>query len=236
MPSKKVLVTGGTRGIGLAIAKKFQAENYHVTITGRGPSSISKELGFNQLNVDFLKLESKKNFFSICKDTEFDIVINNAGINKIGPITELSQEDWSSIIEVNLSAVFSILQAVLPSMERKRFGRIVNITSIFGYVSKEFRAPYSASKFGLFGLTKSIALEHAKSNILCNCLAPGFIDTELTRKILSPDQMEELISQVPLKRLGTPEEIAEAVYFLGSETNTFITGQNIISDGGFTSA
>lgn len=228
---KKALITGGTRGIGKAIAERFSKEGIEVTITGREKT----DLPFDFMAVDFLSPESISHFIEELNSREFDILVNNAGINKINPVGEILMEDWNNIIQANLTAPFQIIQAVLPNMISQGYGRILNISSIFGHISKEKRAAYSASKFGLLGLTKACAADYAESNILVNCLGPGFIDTELTRSILSDDQIKEMISGVPMKRLGNPAEIAETAHYLVSEKNTFITGQLIIADGGFTS-
>lgn len=228
--NKKVLVTGGTRGIGAAIAAELSKNGALVTITGTKASSQK-----NYIRADFTDLTSTKTFLDQVKNDQFDIVINNAGINKINSITDISLDDWNKILLVNLTVPFQIIQAALPYMVSKGFGRIVNISSIFGEVSKEKRAAYSASKFGLLGLTKACAAEYAKNNILVNCLAPGFIDTELTRSVLNDEQIKQMVSQVPMNRLGNPTEISKAVSFLASPENTFITGQLMLADGGFTS-
>ena len=162
------------------------------------------------------------------------MLINNAGINKTGAFAELSPEDFLSIQQVNLYSALRLIQAVLPGMMSKSWGRIVNITSIFSIVSKEFRAPYSASKFGMDGMTASLAAEVAESGVLVNSVAPGFIDTELTRKVLGEDGMREIVEKVPIRRMGKPEEVARLVLWLASNENTFVSAQNIAIDGGFT--
>jgi len=135
---------------------------------------------------------------------------------------------------VNLYSAFRLIQAVLPGMTLKKWGRIVNITSIFGIVSKEYRASYSASKFGMDGMTVALAAEVAESGVLVNSVAPGFIDTELTRKVLGEQGMRELATKVPIRRVGNPEEVARLVLWLASNENTFVSAQNIAIDGGFT--
>lgn len=226
---KKALVTGGTRGIGAAIADKLTELGAEVYRTGTKPSSEK-----NHLQVDLSNADSTSAFLEKIGKIDFDIVINNAGINRIAPVDQIKLKDWNDILQVNLTAPFLIMQAVIPSMVKKNFGRIVNISSVFGNVSKEMRASYSASKFGLLGLTKACALDYAKNNVLVNCIAPGFIDTELTRSILNEDQIRHMTSLVPLKRLGTPDEIANSVAFIASPENKYITGQLILVDGGFT--
>lgn len=165
---------------------------------------------------------------------DFAVLVNNAGINKIGHLAEYDSADFGRIQQINVWAPFMLCRAVVPGMRKKRFGRIVNITSIWGVVSKAGRSAYSASKFGLFGLSRALALEVAADNILVNCVAPGVVDTELTRGVLGEKAIAELLDRVPLGRMAQPDEIARYVRFLASEENTYMTGQNIIVDGGFT--
>lgn len=234
IPEQNVLVTGGTKGIGLAIAEYFAEKGYNVSVTGRTLSRAFKG-NINFIKVDFSHPPELNNFLENLSDKEFSIVINNAGINKIESFDKIPNEDFDNIINLNLKVPFLICQKVIPGMKIRKYGRIINIASIFSHITKEFRGSYSSSKFGLVGMTTSMAVEYAKENILCNCVSPGFIDTELTRTVLSHDEILKLTSQVPMKRLGLPEEIAKVVLFLASSENSFLTGQNIIVDGGFTS-
>ncbi len=167
---------------------------------------------------------------------EISVLINNAGINKIGAISEYDVDDFNRIQHVNVTAPFVLCKAAIPSMQRRQFGRIVNITSIFSVVSKPGRSAYSASKSGLLGLTRALALEVAADNILINCVAPGIVDTELTHSVLGDPGIAELRSLVPMGRLATSDEIAKYIRFLASEENTYMTGQNLVVDGGFTCA
>jgi len=165
---------------------------------------------------------------------DFDILVNNAGISKIGPFDSIDPADFERIQQVNVYAPFLLMRSVVARMREKRWGRIVNIASIFGVVSRELRASYSASKFALDGMTAALAAEVATDGVLANCVSPGFIDTELTRNILGERGIAELVARVPMKRLGKPEEIAAFVAWLVSDENTYISGQNLIIDGGFT--
>lgn len=233
LSNKTALVTGGTRGIGRAIAMRLYEAGAKVIITGNSAPSWSVEVKYEKVN--FSKTEELLSFTKKMSHAKIDILINNAGINKIAKLENIELADFLNIQSVNLKAPFLLCQALVPGMLKAGFGRIVNIGSIFGRISKEYRTSYSASKFALEGITRSLALELASQNILINCVAPGFIDTELTREVLSKDQIDELSSQVPLNRLGKPEEVAELVLFLASVENTYCTGETILIDGGFTS-
>lgn len=239
---KKVLVTGGTRGIGAAIAVGFYNGGAAVAVTGTSKKSAEdfyknhpqKEIRFIEL--DFSNLEASQKAVAQIASETFDILVNNAGINKIDFLEEIQLEDWQRIQNVNLRGPYLLSKALVPAMKTKKWGRILNISSIFGVVSKEKRLSYSTSKAGLIGMTKNMALELAESNILVNSVSPGFIDTELTRNVLGEKGILEMVSKVPLKRLGRPEDVANLVMFLASPLNNFISGENIIIDGGFTCA
>lgn len=233
LAGKKALVTGGTRGIGAAIARRMEADGAEVFITGK---SVSPAAGFgsNYWGVDLSRREATESFAVELESAGIDILVNNAGINTNNPFTDICTEDFDSIQEVNLRSVFRLCQAVLPSMRMKQWGRIVNIASIFSVISKEHRAAYSASKFALDGMTTALAVEVAADGIMANCVSPGFIDTDLTRKNLGEKGIKELVAQVPARRLGRPEEIAGLVTWLAGPENTFTSGQNIVIDGGFT--
>jgi len=168
------------------------------------------------------------------KSERINIVVNNAGINKIGIFSSIDLVDFDNILQVNLRVPFQICQAVIPYMEKEEWGRIVNITSIFSNISKEHRASYSSSKFGLDGMTSALAAEVSKKGILANCVGPGFIDTDLTKEVLGEAEIAKLKDQIPMKRLGQTSEIASLVSWLVSNENTYLTGQNLMIDGGFT--
>jgi len=230
----KVLITGGTRGIGEALVQNFLEAGATVFFTGQGakPKKVNSKAIFCSLNfTDDLSIQS---FIQEIEKEKIDVLINNAGINKIDLFGDIALEDFQRIQKVNVEGPFLLCKHLVPGMAERGFGRVINIASIFASVSKEKRASYSASKFALVGLSKALALDYAKKNVLVNVVSPGFIDTELTRTILSETQIKDLTGQVPMGRLGSPDEIAKAVLFLASKENTFITGQNIIADGGFT--
>lgn len=230
---RKALVTGGTRGIGRAVAERLARDGARVTITGTSPRCDTQD-GMDYLAADFSEWDSLGPFFEHVEREGFDILVNNAGINAIAPFAQIDPVDFERIWQVNLRSAFRLCQAVLPGMRAKGWGRIVNVSSIFGIVSKEYRASYSASKFGMDGMTTALAAEVASEGILANCVAPGFIDTELTRRVLGEAGMAELAGRVPARRLGRPEEVAAFVAWLAGPENTYLSGQNIAIDGGFT--
>jgi len=184
--------------------------------------------------VDFTDRVATEKFAGEVANWGVDILINNAGINKISPFDQLDSDDFDKIQSVNVRAPFLLCRAVIPSMKRKKWGRIVNISSVLGKISKEYRGSYSTSKFALDGMTSALAAEVARYGILANCVAPGFIDTQLTRTVLGEKGMAEMTSKIPIGRLGRPEEIATFIVWLASPDNTYISGQNIAIDGGFT--
>lgn len=230
---KKAVVTGGTRGIGLAIAKKLKQNDIEVLVTGtKFNHSINEDFIYRA--VDFTSLTAIQEFSSFLKSFSPDILINNAGINKIDGFNDIKPEDFLQIQQVNTTAPFYLCQAVLPNMKKNRWGRIINITSIWSKISKIGRASYSASKFGLDGMVAALAAEVAEYGILVNCVSPGFVETDLTKEILGLQGMTDIAQQIPMKRLAKPEEIASFVSWLVSGENTYISGQNLVIDGGFT--
>ena len=186
------------------------------------------------MRADFADVEQIKACAAMVRETEPDVLVNNAGINKIASFVDVDADDFQKIQRVNVLAPLLLCQAAIPSMKAKGWGRIVNVSSIWGKISKAHRASYSASKFALDGLTVALAAEHAADGILANSVAPGFIDTELTRRVLGEAGISSLLSGVPIGRLGRVEEIARLVLWLAGSENTFIAGQNIAIDGGFT--
>ncbi len=229
---KNILITGVSRGIGKSIAKEFYKLGANIIGTSKTISSSKKR--FRIIKVDFFEKNELKFFCNFIRKKKIDILINNAGINKISSIDKINIEDYKKILYLNLEIPTLITKLVSKNMIKNKKGRIINISSIFGVVSKEMRSAYSSSKFGILGLTKSSALDLANKNILVNSISPGFIDTELTRKILKKSGMKIMAKTVPIKRIGKVEEVALLTIFLCSNYNTYITGQNIVIDGGFT--
>jgi NAD(P)-dependent dehydrogenase (short-subunit alcohol dehydrogenase family) len=233
LKGRVALVTGGTRGIGAAIARRLQVDGADVTVTGKTDPGRAPG-GYRYRAVDFTDHAAAEQFAEEVAGWGVDILVNNAGINKIGPFDAIEPADFERIQAVNVRVPFLLCQAVLPFMRRRRWGRIVNVASVFGVVSAPFRASYSASKFALDGMTAALAAEVAADGILANCVSPGVIDTELTRTVLGDAGIQALVSRVPIGRLGTPEEVAALVAWLVGLENTFVSGQNIVIDGGFT--
>jgi len=241
--NKTVIITGGTRGIGRSLVNFFTDVDANVIFTGtKKYNSVNFDSLKNNSRVQYIELDyssekSVKQFIHLVKDLDrVDVLINNAGVNKIDNISEISADDWDWINTINLKGPFLLTQAVSEDMKKQNSGKIINIASIFSVISKVKRATYSATKWGLIGFTKAVALELAPFNIQVNAVSPGFVDTDLTRKILGLENMKQLEETIPQGRLAQPEEIAKAVLFLCSDQNTYITGQNIVVDGGFTSA
>jgi 3-oxoacyl-[acyl-carrier protein] reductase len=231
---KKVFVTGASRGIGLAISLAFRAEGAWVIGTRTALTDEENQSCQEWVVADFTDEQQIHDCADYVRKAAPDILINNAGINKVAPFTEIQPKDFQAIQQVNVLAPFLLCQAVIPGMAKKRWGRIVNISSVWGKISKKHRASYSTSKFALDGMTLALAAEHSADGILANCVAPGFIDTELTHRVLGQSGIDELVSQVPAHRLGQTNEVARLVLWLASEENSYLAGQNLAVDGGFT--
>ena len=219
----KVLITGGARGIGKSVAQEFSRENYEVITPTRESLDLSRN-------------ESIEDFFTHSKHKDFDVLINNAGINVPQKFSEIKESELKEIIKVNLEAPFLVTKHLINHMQKNKWGRIVNISSAYSFLAREGRSAYSSSKAGLDALTRSLAVEYSSDNILVNSVAPGFVDTELTRKNNSKSEIEKICSSIPMRRLASSDEIAKIVFFLSSEENTYITGQTIVADGGFSIA
>ena len=240
---KTIIITGGTRGIGAALVSAFCKARANVVTTGTKKTGVETlDISDSQHNIqyhqlDYSSAESVREFISFVNRLgNVDVLINNAGVNKIESVTEISLGDWDWINAVNLRGPFLLTQAASEKMKKQKSGKIINIASIFGVVSKENRAAYSSTKWGLIGFTKAVALDLASFNVQVNAVSPGFVNTDLTRRILGPENLKQLVKTIPQGRLAQPEEIAKVVLFLCSNQNTYITGQNIVVDGGFISA
>tara|TARA_B110000444_G_scaffold260579_1_gene308120 strand:+ start:942 stop:1649 length:708 start_codon:yes stop_codon:yes gene_type:complete len=233
---KRALVTGASRGIGASIVKKLSEDGFEVY--GTSTSGEGKTIGVHQwVSGDFSTQKGIDDFLTrLKKISSFDVLVNNAGINIIKSQNRVTKEDYSRMESVNLRAPYQITQMVLKQMAEKKYGRIIHIASIWSVVSKANRSLYSTMKTGLLGMTRAAALEWAAHNILINSISPGFVQTELTKKSLTTEQQDVIKKQIPIKRFAQPDEIAETVSFLCSNKNTYLTGQNIIIDGGFTIA
>lgn len=231
---KTVFITGASRGIGGAIATAFRREGAWVIGTRTHVGEYGNDPCQEWVEADFTKMSDIESCAEIVRVKCPDILINNAGINQNAPFVEIDPKYYLLIQQVNVFAPMRLCQAALPSMKQRCWGRIVNISSIWGKISMSHRASYSASKFALDGLTLALAAEHTADGILANCVAPGFVDTELTRRMLGPGGVDPLLAKVPARRLGGVDEIARLVTWLSSDENTFVAGQNIAIDGGFT--
>lgn len=218
---RKVLVTGGARGIGKAIVTVFKENGYEVVAPTR------QEL-------DLRNAESIEEYVKLHKGEYFDVIVNNAGLNELHEIEEITDEEMDDMIAVNLIAPIKLLRGFTGEMKKRGYGRIVNIASIWAIVSKSGRCVYSATKNGIHGVTNTLAVELAEYNILVNTVCPGFTMTELTKKNNTSTEIMEISKDIPIKRMAEPKEIAEVVYFLCSEKNTYVTGQKIAVDGGYT--
>ena len=238
---KIAVVTGGAQGIGQAIATTLAQEGADVVVAdlnaNRCEETVSrvKELGRKAMavSVNVGDWDQVKGMIDrVLSDWErIDVLVNNAGITRDGLLLRMKEEDWQSVLQVNLTGTFYCMKAVLPTMSRQRNGRIVNIASIVGAIGNIGQANYAASKAAVIGLTKTVAREYASRNITVNAVAPGFIDTAMTQD-LSADTKETLLNQIPLKRLGQVSDIADAVNFLSSEKAGYITGHVLHVNGG----
>jgi 3-oxoacyl-[acyl-carrier protein] reductase len=217
---RRVLITGASRGIGQAIAQQYIQAGYEVVTPSRSELDLASDA-------------SILDYFSAQKNLQFDILINNAAENRIQTIQDLTLEAWQRMLMINLTAPFLLTKFVTSYMAAQGWGRIVSISSCYSLVSRIGRAAYSATKSGINAFTRTAALEFAGQGILVNAVGPGFVETDLTRQNNSPEQIEALRSQIPVGRLGNPEEVANLVFFLGSEQNSYITGQIVLIDGGF---
>lgn len=233
LAGRRALVTGGTRGIGRAIADRLHRDGAGVVVTGLRAEAELPD-GWEYHPVDFADQARVTAFADRLPELDLDILVNNAGINVISPFADITIDDFERIQRVNLHAPFQLCRAVVPGLRKKAWGRVVNICSIWGVIGKEHRGSYAASKFALDGLTAALAAEVAGEGVLANCVSPGFVDTELTRRVLGEAGIAELVARVPIRRMAEPAEVAALVAWLAGPENTYVSGQNIVIDGGFT--
>ncbi|HET7583800.1 MAG TPA: 3-oxoacyl-[acyl-carrier-protein] reductase [Gemmatimonadaceae bacterium] len=238
LEGRSALVTGSTRGIGRAVAETLVACGARVAVVGRDrdrAQSVAAELGAGAVGFG-ADVSDTAGVTTLVEDVEHalgavDILVNNAGITRDNVLMRLRDDDWDAVMNANLRGAFAAIRAASRGMMKRRWGRIINITSVVGLVGNKGQANYAASKAGLVGLTKSVAKELASRNVLANAVAPGFIETDMTAALTS-DARAALAGQIPLQRLGTPTDVAGVVAFLASEHAAYITGQVLVVDGG----
>ena len=236
--SKLVLVTGGTRGIGAAIAKLFQQNDYKVVANyhsnDEAAEEFKKETGIAIFKWDVSDYDATAESVKQIENkyhTNISVLVNNAGITKDSMLHKMSYNDWNDVMRVNLDSCFNTSRAVINQMREQKYGRIINISSINAQAGQVGQTNYSAAKAGIIGFTKALARESASKNITVNAIAPGYVMTDMVSKIPS-DFLHKLIHLIPVARLGNPEEIARAALFLASEDSGYITGETLSINGG----
>ena len=242
LKDKTAIITGATRGIGRGIAETFAKQGANVLFTYSSSSDLANEIE-NQLSKENVIVKGYKSDASIFEDCQklvekinkdfdvIDILINNAGITRDNLLMRMQEEDFDKVMNVNLKSVFNMTKAIQRTMLKQRFGSIINMSSVVGVKGNAGQSNYAASKAGIIGFSKSIALELGSRNIRCNVIAPGFIETEMT-DALDEKIIEEWRNSIPLKRGGTPFDIANTCVWLGSDMSSYITGQTIHVNGG----
>lgn len=241
---KIALVTGATRGIGKAIADTLYDSGAEVYLTGTkkdeigmlNTEAVSKSKNrLHYLQVDFNDDFSTGRFLQKVKELpQIDICVNNAGINIVNEFCDMKFEEFQKVQNVNLFGPHKLLSVVVPKMKQQHYGRIVNIGSIWSIINRPGRSSYGISKNAIIGMTKALSVELAEYGIMVNAISPGFTMTELTKRTNTTEQLVELMEKVPARRLALPQELANVVVFLCSEQNSYMTGQNIVVDGGYT--
>ena len=238
LTGRVALVTGSTRGIGRAIAATLASCGARVAVVGRDAAKASEVAGqispdARGFACDVSDVASVTALIAAVEESfgSLDVLVNNAGLTRDNIMLRLKDEDWDAVIDANLRGAFVAIRAATRGMMKRRWGRIINISSVVGLVGNKGQSNYAASKAGLIGLTKSVAKEFASRNVLANAIAPGFIETDMTNA-MTPEARAALTGAIPLERLGSPNDIAAMVAFLASEHASYITGQVLVVDGG----
>ena len=238
LEGKKALITGASGGIGKEIAKVLIEHNAEVCISGRNHeelNALKKSLG-KKCHVVTCDLSKKAEIIELIKKGDefmghIDILVNNAGITKDNIFLRMSENEWEDVLNVNLNSTFNILKLITKGMVKRKYGRIINISSVVGVTGGAGQVNYSASKAGLIGLTKSLSQEIATRNITVNCIAPGFIETPMTEK-LDDKRKDAILNSIPMNRIGKPKDLSSAIIFLASQESSYITGQTLHINGG----
>ncbi len=237
LENKKVLITGATGGIGNCLIKKFDSLNARVIATGTNEEKLENlKKNFSNIHVEKFKLEQHDKIDDFINNVHdklegLDILVNNAGITLDNLSIRLTEGDWKKVLDINLTSTFLMCKSAIKKMLKKKYGKIINITSIVGHTGNLGQANYAASKAGIIAFSKSLAIEYAKKNININCVSPGFIKTEMTDKI-NEEFKKNLISKIPSGNLGTGEDVSNCVAFLASDMATYINGETIHVNGG----
>ncbi len=238
LENKNIILTGATGGIGNAIVDTLVSLKANLIVTGTNEKKLDelkrKHQSIIPLKQDISDHANLESFIDKCNEKlngRIDILINNAGITKDNLTIRMDKEEWSKVIDLNLTSTFLLSKYAIKKMLKKKYGKIINITSVVGHTGNLGQANYSASKGGVSSMSKSLSLEYAKKNIIINCIAPGFIETAMTEKI-NEDYKNQLKSKIPLDRFGTPQDIANCSAFLCSDLSNYITGQTIHVNGG----
>ncbi|MDB5491164.1 MAG: Beta-ketoacyl-ACP reductase [Micavibrio sp.] len=237
MNGKVAVVTGGTRGIGLSITKKLIADGFKVAVIYNGNEDAAKKC---EADTGAKAFKADVTDFDLCASTcdeiekalgPISVLVNNAGVTKDGMLHKMGKDSWDYVIATNLTSCFNMCRAVMTGMRERSYGRIINISSINGQKGQMGQTNYAAAKAGMIGFTKSLALENAAKGVTVNAICPGYIETDMTAAMAQP-VLESIIKQIPVGRMGKPEEIANYVSFLASEDNAFTTGATFTVNGG----
>ena len=238
LKDKKALITGASGGIGKELARVLVEYDAEVCISGRNVEELNelKESLGDKCHIVPCDLSNKNEISELVSKSEevlgqIDILVNNAGITKDNIFLRMSEQEWEDVLNINLNSTFNILKLITKGMVKRKYGRIINISSVVGATGGAGQVNYAASKAGLIGLTKSLSQELATRNITVNCIAPGFIETPMTEK-LDDNRKDIIISSIPANRIGTPKDLSSAVIFLASQESSYVTGQTIHINGG----